>query len=328
MNSGDVFGYRCPVCKTISSKEANTCTECGHWLFDRNFPGTPIYRDEYLDEIDHEEKKSTSKYLIVLIAAVLCVVMFASLINIPRSDESSVLPIREVRQSVEPLSLNEKSVSKGFTWNYQGVTYSWNIGIPADLLEYSRNIKDIVQEYYKSDGVEQRATFIRSDAVLRNLISSLRVTSNGDLSPWVTEEKNYRFAGYMGETLSDMAAKFDYFHKAEFVLSFIGGAIPYKVADVQLPVQTLAENGDCDCKSILLAAILKNMGYRVALVEFPDHFAIGIAFEDDQVPSNRDLLYYEYEGTKYYFAETTTPGWRIGAAGSKSRRNAVLFPVK
>jgi hypothetical protein len=147
----------------------------------------------------------------------------------------------------------------------------------------------------------------------------------------VTEEKNYRFAGCMGESLSALAAELDYFHRAEFVLSFIGGAIPYKVADVQLPVQTLAENGDCDCKSILLAAILKNMGYRVALVEFPDHFAVGIAFEDDQVPSNRDLLYYDYEGTKgtkYYFAETTTPGWRIGDASSKSRKNAFLFPVK
>jgi len=328
MNDEDIFGYRCPVCKTISSKEANTCTECGHWLFDSNSTGAPLYRDGHSDEIELEVKKTASKYIIALIALILCVVMLTSLINIPRSNEPSALPIPEVRQSVEPLSSNEKSVNKGFTWIYQGVAYSWNISIPVDLLEYSRNIKDIVQEYYKSDGAAQRAIFMRSDTNLRNLIVSLRVTSNGDLSPWVTEEKNYRFARYMGEALSDMAAKYDYFHRAEFVLSFIGGAIPYKVADVQLPVQTLAENGDCDCKSILFAAILKNMGYKVALVEFPDHFAIGIAFEDDQVPVDRDLLYYEYEGTKYYFAETTTPGWRIGAAGNKSRRNAVLFPVK
>ena len=328
MNSGDIFGHRCPICKTISSEGANTCIECGHWLFDPGLPGTPLYRDEYLDEIDHDEKKSTSRYLIALIAAILCVVMFVSLIDIPWNDESSVLPISEMRQSVEPLSFNEKSISKSFTWSYQGVAYSWNISIPADLLDYSSNIKDDVQEYYKSDGAAQRAIFIRSDAVLRNLISSLRITSNGDLSPWVTEEKNYRFAGYMGEALSAMAAKYDYFYRAEFVLSFIGGAIPYKIADVQLPVQTLAENGDCDCKSILLAAILKNMGYRVALVEFPEHFAVGIAFEDDQVPFGRNLLYYEYEGTKYYFAETTTSGWRIGDAGSKSKRSAVLFPIK
>jgi hypothetical protein len=327
MNSGDILGYRCPVCNTISSKEANNCTECGYWLFDLNFPGTPIYREEYLDEIEGE-KKPASKYLVALIAVILCVVIFASLINIPDNNVSAFLPIPEVRQSVEPLSFNEKSVSKAFTWSYQGVTYNWNIGIPADLLEYSKNIKDIVQKYYESDGAEQRAIFIRSDANLRSLISSLRTTSNGDLSSWATEEKNYRFAGYMGESLSALAAKLDYFHRAEFVLSFIGGAIPYKVADVQLSVQTLAENGDCDCKSILLAAILKNMGYRVALVEFPDHYAVGIAFEDDQVPSNRDLLYYDYEGTKYYFAETTTPGWRIGDASSKSRKNAFLFPVK
>ncbi|HAG11213.1 MAG TPA: hypothetical protein DCK76_07510 [Desulfotomaculum sp.] len=326
MNSEAIFGYRCPVCNTISSKEANTCTECGHWLFDPDFPCVPVYRDGYLDEIDHVQKKSISKYFIALVAAILCVVMFASLI--PVSDDSSVLPIPEVRQSVEPLSFNEKSISKSFTWSYQGVTYSWNIGIPEDLLEYSRNIKDIVQEYYKSDGASQRAMFIRSDTVLRSLISSLRATSNGDLSPWVTEEKNYKFAGYMGEALSDMASKYDYFHRAEFVLSFIGGAIPYKVADVQLPVQTLAENGDCDCKSILLAAILKSMDYKVALVEFPDHFAVGVAFEDDQVPVDREPLYYDYEGTKYYFAETTTAGWRIGDAGSKNRRNAILFPVK
>ncbi len=120
-----------------------------------------------MDEIEGE-KKPASKYLVALVAVILCVVIFASLINIPDNNVSAFLPISEVRQSVEPLSFNEKSVSKAFTWSYQGVAYSWNIGIPADLLEYSKNIKDIVQKYYESDGAEQRAIFIRSDANLRS----------------------------------------------------------------------------------------------------------------------------------------------------------------
>lgn len=49
------------------------------------------------------------------------------------------------------------------------------------------------------------------------------------------------------------------------------------------PVETLVEGGDCEDKSILLAAILRAMGYRTALLVFsgnPGHIAVGVECPD------------------------------------------------
>jgi len=48
---------------------------------------------------------------------------------------------------------------------------------------------------------------------------------------------------------------------------------------LKYPVETPVERGDCEDKSILLAAILRALGYRTALLVFPDdpgHMAVGV----------------------------------------------------
>lgn len=78
------------------------------------------------------------------------------------------------------------------------------------------------------------------------------------------------------------------------------------------PVETLKERGgDCEDTAILLAAILRTLGYGVVLLEVPSkkHMALGLKGEDS-IPGT----YVEVDGTRYYYVETTGEGWRVGQA--------------
>jgi gas vesicle protein len=100
-----------------------------------------------------------------------------------------------------------------------------------------------------------------------------------------------------------------------YVIAFVQ-SLPYAADNVstprndypKYPIETLFERGgDCEDTSILAAALLDQMGYDVALLILynANHCAVGIAIDDSG-------SYYEYEGTKYYYIETTGEGWRIG----------------
>lgn len=104
-------------------------------------------------------------------------------------------------------------------------------------------------------------------------------------------------------------------------------SIPYEKADlsgpIKLPYDVLyTGSGDCDEKSLLLAALLRELGYNVSLLRFDDqkHMAVGI-----RVPTG-----YDYNHTGYAFIETTNPAIisfnslsdMFGVAG-----NPVIIPV-
>lgn len=74
------------------------------------------------------------------------------------------------------------------------------------------------------------------------------------------------------------------------------------------PVELLYDRkGDCEDTSILLAGILSEMGYGVALIKYDDHMAVGLKGDETIVGT-----FFESEGLKYYYIETTDTGWYIG----------------
>lgn len=80
----------------------------------------------------------------------------------------------------------------------------------------------------------------------------------------------------------------------------------------QYPVETLFERGgDCEDTAILLAALLREMGYDCVLLGLwntePAHMAVGARGD-----SSIDGTYYEDDGRRYYYVETTGEGWDIG----------------
>ena len=76
------------------------------------------------------------------------------------------------------------------------------------------------------------------------------------------------------------------------------------------PMETLVDRGgDCEDTCILMAAMLKELGYGVVLLLMPEanHMAVGVAGEE-----SIDGTYYEQDGTRYYYLETTGDGWNVG----------------
>jgi hypothetical protein len=66
-------------------------------------------------------------------------------------------------------------------------------------------------------------------------------------------------------------------------------------------------SGDCDTKSLFIVLILKRLGYDALMLysEVYSHAMVGLAI-------NATGTYASYKGKKYYFVESTYPGWAIG----------------
>jgi hypothetical protein len=76
----------------------------------------------------------------------------------------------------------------------------------------------------------------------------------------------------------------------------------------KFPLETLADQGgDCEDSAILLASLLRELGYGTVLLQFQDHMAVGIKGESSIRGS-----YFELDGSRYYYVETTSTGWDIG----------------
>lgn len=241
-------------------------------------------------------------------------------------------------RKVNPVTFTStETAERDFGWIYNGLSYTWHVEIPDQLLVFGREINGLIDKFYDSNGAVQHSILASAPDDIKKVILSL--ATDGNYAPWAEEGENYIYAGYLAQRLKEQALLdgYDYFQTAEFVQSFVAGAIPYEFTDKPLlPAQTLMEKGDCKDKSILMAAILNNLGYKVALLKFPPppgefagHMVVGVAFNANHLPTERKLLYYTNSGVKYYFAETTVPNWRIGEISDiKLVKKGSLYPVK
>nr|MDP9177352.1 hypothetical protein [Gemmatimonadota bacterium] len=114
--------------------------------------------------------------------------------------------------------------------------------------------------------------------------------------------------------------RFNYFEEAQNTLQLVQ-SIPYVTDHVSLgvpeywrfPIETLFDNqGDCDCKAILAAALFRSMGLRSVVLLSPveGHAAVAVEGAPDY-PGNQ---YFEWAGGRYFFCETTdgTFGFTVG----------------
>jgi hypothetical protein len=76
----------------------------------------------------------------------------------------------------------------------------------------------------------------------------------------------------------------------------------------RFPYETIYDGGgDCEDTSILASSILKELGYKVALLQFPNHVAVGL-----KCFPNNNQKYVEFENISYCYLETNGGGWKIG----------------
>ena len=78
------------------------------------------------------------------------------------------------------------------------------------------------------------------------------------------------------------------------------------------PIETLIDGGgDCEDTTILVAALLRGLGEKPVLIFTPGHIALGIS-------GNFSGASVTYNGTEYYYCETTGTGWTVGDLPSSS----------
>jgi len=89
------------------------------------------------------------------------------------------------------------------------------------------------------------------------------------------------------------------------------------------PIESLYdETGDCECKSILAAALLRALGYEVIMLlipphgDQPGHAAIGVTGTEG-IPIQYHFL--PYRGKRYFYCETTAEGWKVGEVPAEYR---------
>jgi hypothetical protein len=89
----------------------------------------------------------------------------------------------------------------------------------------------------------------------------------------------------------------------------------------RFPAETLFDKkGDCDCKSVLAAALMRCLGYPVLLLlsHQEEHAALAVGgFGVDDAPAGFSR---EFNGRMYYFCETTGDGWTVGATSDTAVR--------
>lgn len=98
---------------------------------------------------------------------------------------------------------------------------------------------------------------------------------------------------------------------AEFVLAFVQSvgyvSHPERIREyTKYPILTLIKGGNCSDMSVLYASICETLGIETILITVPWHMFVGV--------SCRGCSGYAFmfRQSKYYTAECTAEGWRIG----------------
>lgn len=169
-----------------------------------------------------------------------------------------------------------------FSWRYPSYGAEYSINLQISYYDYNYfNSKRRFYNYteYATDSADVGGLTALADE-LRNMAARSGYTSAYDIAGFITA-----FVQSI-EYMDDMATK---------------GVAEYP----KYPIETLFEQGgDCEDKAVLLAKLLKLLGYGSVLLVSSDHMAVGL-----QTSGSGNL---SYDGADYYYIETTEPGWRVG----------------
>jgi len=188
-----------------------------------------------------------------------------------------------------PLKLDEASqdtttITHNYTWLFDGTKWIWELQLPESLYSYFKGLRRPSTNNYSI-----YVTHPMDDTYIDNLVSEIE-----------------RVAQEQG---------FDTSKTVKFAAAFVQG-LPNTSDSIttnyynypRYPIETLVDfGGDCEDTAILLAALLNRMGQKVVLIAFPDHYGVGILGGESTYGT-----YWEHNGGRYFYLETTTGGWRIG----------------
>ncbi|WNY23533.1 hypothetical protein MmiHf6_08410 [Methanimicrococcus hongohii] len=173
--------------------------------------------------------------------------------------------------------------TRTYNWTYSGYEQSITVSIPTEYYDYYRN----------------------------------KSHSGKDFDHYALSEDDRVFLNKMIDAFEEQG-EIHNFTADQNVLNVIAfvQAMPYTSDSVttgydeypRYPIETLVDGGgDCEDSAILAAALLLEMSYGVVLIELPGHMALGVMGDE-----NISGTYYEYNGSRYYYVETTSTGFALG----------------
>lgn len=210
--------------------------------------------------------------------------------------------------------MSEGMVPRSYTWKFEGISYTMDVGIEYQDYTYYRDIQtDRCRTYHINYGKlvfddDHTAQFVVVDDYIKGI------------AKWFNTKR-------LEKTWSD-------YQTASCILSFVQ-SIPY-VTDYyskgvneywKYPVETLYECcGDCEDTSFLYCAIAKAMGYHTALLIFDGHMAASVnvygASGTAFLCTAGNMTY------TYYYCETTGTGWKIGESPPGYTQNGIYYNQK
>lgn len=149
-----------------------------------------------------------------------------------------------------------------------------------------------------------------------------------DISPYIMEGYDDEAVKEVAEAITKKAAELGA-DEAELALLLVQ-SINYEVDALyapyddypKYPVETMVDgSGDCEDTVILLASLLKNLGRNSVLIYSPGHVGLGVA-------GNYKGRYFEYKGDRWFYAETTSYGWKLGEMPVGLGERATVADVK
>lgn len=192
-----------------------------------------------------------------------------------------------------------------YTWNaknYIGSPTMW-ITVDANMYQYYKSLN----RYYLPEDYYHYVSDENNEAVIGQIIQNMREIANV-------------------MSLDDSAV-------AREIASFVQQVITYETDSdstgymeyPRYPIETLYERqGDCEDTTILMAALLREWGYEVMFLLIPSHAALAIRTTDDYSAGS----YYEYNGHRYLYIESTAEGWNIGDIPEDAmHESAQFYPI-
>ena len=183
-----------------------------------------------------------------------------------------------------------------YRWDCLGKERQCSLDVSQRLYDYYRNQRKHLAYYYEDSGygsAESYCGFMFSEYsrdVIKSLAEQLMVSALSH------KEK--------------IMAALSFVQSLKYVLDEESKA---QEEYVRYPVETLVDGeGDCEDKTALLAALLKEMGEDFVIIILPDHLALGV--QCDAADHTNPI---KYDGKTYYYVESTTPKWAIGQIPSE-----------
>lgn len=195
---------------------------------------------------------------------------------------------------VQQPAQSSATIERQYEWQYAGREWSWTLQLPEALYNYYKQIPRPPTEDYSV-----YVTQPEDDYYLEMLVGKIKEAAQAEsFNEWETVNLTVSFIQSLPYTSDIVTTPFDEYPR--------------------YPIETLVDNGgDCEDTSILMAAILTQMGYDVVLLSPPEHMAVGVLGSE-----GNNGAYWEYNGGRYFYLETTGQGFEIGEVPSEFQDKA------